>query len=104
MRWRCDQTAGALYFTFEDGAANRQVELSRDVIVDLGEEDRVLGVEILFPLDQSGAQALSKSLPQKDAQLVTSVVFAFQGGLAHDQDRQIRLRSRKTDSGSILYA
>ncbi|MGC8906176.1 MAG: DUF2283 domain-containing protein [Desulfomonilaceae bacterium] len=57
MKLKVDEQADALYLTLSDVAANRTEEVSPGIIVDYDEQDRVVGIEMLY---------LSKRAPQTD--------------------------------------
>ena len=57
MRLKVDQQADALYLSLTDAAASRSEEVSPGIIVDYDEQDRVVGVEMLY---------LSKRAPGTD--------------------------------------
>jgi uncharacterized protein YuzE len=48
MRLKVDQKADALYLSLSDAPANRSEEVSPGIIVDYDEQDRVVGVEMLY--------------------------------------------------------
>jgi uncharacterized protein YuzE len=52
-----DQQADALYLTLSDAPASRTDEVSPGVLVDYDEQDRVVGIEMLY---------LSKRVPEID--------------------------------------
>ena len=48
MRLKVDQKADALYLSLTDAPASRSEEVSPGIIVDYDEQDRVVGVEMLY--------------------------------------------------------
>jgi uncharacterized protein YuzE len=48
MRLKVDQKADALYLSLSDAPASRSEEVSPGIIVDYDEQDRVVGVEMLY--------------------------------------------------------
>ncbi len=48
MRLKVDQQADALYLSLSDEQASRSGEVSPGIIVDYDEQDRVVGVEMLY--------------------------------------------------------
>jgi uncharacterized protein YuzE len=48
MKLKVDQKADALYLTLTDAPASRSEEVSPGIIVDYDEQDRVVGVEMLY--------------------------------------------------------
>ncbi len=48
MRLKVDQQADALYLSLSDAPASRSEEVSPGIIVDYDEQDRVVGVEMLY--------------------------------------------------------
>lgn len=48
MRLKVDQQADALYLSLTDASASRSEEVSPGIIVDYDEQDRVVGVEMLY--------------------------------------------------------
>ena len=57
MRLKVDQQADALYLSLTDAPASRSEEVSPGIIVDYDEQDRVVGVEMLY---------LSKRAPETE--------------------------------------
>jgi uncharacterized protein YuzE len=57
MRLKVDQQADALYLSLTDAPASRSDEVSPGIIVDYDEQDRVVGVEMLY---------LSKRAPETE--------------------------------------
>lgn len=57
MKLKVDQQADALYLTLSEAPANRSEEVSPGIIVDYDDQDRVVGIEMLY---------LSKRAPQAD--------------------------------------
>ncbi|MGI9180845.1 MAG: DUF2283 domain-containing protein [Longimicrobiaceae bacterium] len=57
MKLKVDQQADALYLTLSDAPASRTDEVSPGVLVDYDEQDRVVGIEMLY---------LSKRAPEAD--------------------------------------
>jgi uncharacterized protein YuzE len=57
MKLKVDQQADALYLTLSDAPASRTDEVSPGVLVDYDEQDRVVGIEMLY---------LSKRVPGLD--------------------------------------
>ncbi len=48
MRLKVDQKADALYLSLTDAPASRSEEVSPGIIVDYDDQDRVVGVEMLY--------------------------------------------------------
>jgi len=59
MRLKVDQQADALYLTLSEAPASRTEEVSPGIIVDYDDQDRVVGIEMLY---------LSKRAPQAEIQ------------------------------------
>ena len=57
MKLKVDQKADALYLSLTDASASRSEEVSPGIIIDYDEQDRVVGVEMLY---------LSKRAPGTD--------------------------------------
>ena len=57
MRLKVDQQADALYLTLSEVPASRSEEVSPGILVDYDEQDRVVGIEMLY---------LSKRAPETD--------------------------------------
>lgn len=57
MKLKVDQQADALYLTLSEAPSNRSEEVSPGIIVDYDDQDRVVGIEMLY---------LSKRAPQAD--------------------------------------
>jgi uncharacterized protein YuzE len=57
MKLKVDQQADALYLTLSEAPASRTDEVSPGVLVDYDEQDRVVGIEMLY---------LSKRVPEID--------------------------------------
>lgn len=57
MKLKVDQQADALYLTLSEAPASRTDEVSPGVFVDYDEQDRVVGIEMLY---------LSKRVPEVD--------------------------------------
>ncbi|MBZ0167838.1 hypothetical protein MELA_01626 [Candidatus Methylomirabilis lanthanidiphila] len=57
MKLKVDQQADALYLTLSEAPASRSDEVSPGIIVDYDEQDRVVGIEMLY---------LSKRAPEVD--------------------------------------
>lgn len=57
MKLKVDQQADALYLTLSDAPASRSEEVSPGIIVDYDDQDRVVGIEMLY---------LSKRAPAVD--------------------------------------
>jgi len=57
MKLKVDQQADALYLTLSEAPASRTEEVSPGVFVDYDEQDRVVGIEMLY---------LSKRVPEID--------------------------------------
>ena len=68
MRLKVDQKADALYLSLSDAPASRSEEVSPGIIVDYDEQDRVVGVEMLYLSNRApGAEVnrlLFESIPQ----------------------------------------
>ena len=68
MRLKVDQKADALYLSLTDAPASRSEEVSPGIIVDYDEQDRVVGVEMLYLSKRApGAEVhrlLFESIPQ----------------------------------------
>jgi uncharacterized protein YuzE len=48
MRLKVDQKADALYLSLTEASASRSEEVSPGIIVDYDDQDRVVGVEMLY--------------------------------------------------------
>jgi uncharacterized protein YuzE len=48
MKLKVDQQADALYLTLSEAPANRTEEVSPGIILDYDEQDRVVGIEMLY--------------------------------------------------------
>lgn len=59
MKLKVDQQADALYLTLSEAPASRSEEVSPGIIVDYDDQERVVGIEMLY---------LSKRAPTVDAQ------------------------------------
>ena len=57
MRLKVDQQADALYLTLSEVPASRSEEVSPGIVVDYDEQDRVVGIEMLY---------LSKRAPEAE--------------------------------------
>ena len=57
MKLKLDQQADALYLTLSEAPASRTEEVSPGIILDYDEQDRVVGIEMLY---------LSKRAPVTD--------------------------------------
>jgi len=57
MKLKVDEQADALYLTLGEGPASRTEEVSPGIIVDYDDQDRVVGIEMLY---------LSKRAPQTE--------------------------------------
>jgi len=57
MKLKVDQQADALYLTLSEASASRSEEVSPGIIVDYDEQDRVVGIEMLY---------LSKRAPETE--------------------------------------
>ena len=57
MKLKVDQQADALYLTLSEAPASRTEEVSPGVLVDYDDQDRVVGIEMLY---------LSKRVPEVD--------------------------------------
>ena len=57
MKLKVDQQADALHLTLSEAPASRSDEVSPGIIVDYDEQDRVVGIEMLY---------LSKRAPETD--------------------------------------
>jgi uncharacterized protein YuzE len=57
MKLKVDQQADALYLTLSEAPASRSEEVSPGIIVDYDDQDRVVGIEMLY---------LSKRAPGTD--------------------------------------
>lgn len=57
MKLKVDQQADALYLTLSEVPSHRSEEVSPGIIVDYDDQDRVVGIEMLY---------LSKRAPQTD--------------------------------------
>ncbi|MDH7499040.1 MAG: DUF2283 domain-containing protein [candidate division NC10 bacterium] len=57
MNLKVDQQADALYLTLSEAPASRSEEISPGIIVDYDDQDRVVGIEMLY---------LSKRAPGTD--------------------------------------
>ena len=59
MKLKVDRQADALYLTLSDAPATRSEEVSPGIIVDYNDQDRVVGIEMLY---------LSKRAPETEIQ------------------------------------
>jgi len=59
MKLKVDRQADALYLTLSDAPSSRSEEVSPGIIVDYDDQDRVVGIEMLY---------LSKRAPEADIQ------------------------------------
>jgi len=59
MKLKVDQQADALYLSLSEAPASRSEEVTPGIIVDYDEQDRVVGIEMLY---------LSKRAPQAEIQ------------------------------------
>ncbi|MBW3563776.1 MAG: DUF2283 domain-containing protein [Acidobacteria bacterium] len=57
MKLKVDQQADALYLTLSEAPSARSEEVSPGIVVDYDEQDRVVGIEMLY---------LSKRAPETD--------------------------------------
>jgi len=57
MKLKVDERADALYLTLSEAPASRSEEVSPGILVDYDDQDRVVGIEMLY---------LSKRAPQTD--------------------------------------
>ncbi len=57
MKLKVDQKADALYLTLSDAPSSHSEEVSPGIIVDYDDQDRVVGIEMLY---------LSKRAPETD--------------------------------------
>jgi uncharacterized protein YuzE len=48
MKLKVDQQADALYLTLSEAPATRSEEVSPGIVVDYDEQDRVVGIEMLY--------------------------------------------------------
>lgn len=48
MKIKVDQQADALYLTLSEAPASRSEEVSPGIVVDYDEQDRVVGIEMLY--------------------------------------------------------
>ncbi len=58
MKLKVDQQADALYLALSEAPASRSEEVSPGIIVDYDDQDRVVGIEMLY---------LAKRVPSLDA-------------------------------------
>ncbi|GIW42038.1 MAG: hypothetical protein KatS3mg076_2615 [Candidatus Binatia bacterium] len=68
MKLKLDREADALYLTLSDAPAARSDEVSPGIVVDYDDQDRVVGIEMLY---------LSKRVPDLD---VEPLLFETVGG------------------------
>lgn len=59
MKLKVDQQADALYLTLSEAPSARSEEIAPGIVVDYDDEDRVVGIEMLY---------LSKRAPETDLQ------------------------------------
>ena len=68
MKLKVDQQADALYLTLSEVPAARSEEVSPGIIVDYDEQDRVIGIEMLYLSKRAPAvdvrRLLFESVPQ----------------------------------------
>jgi len=48
MKLKVDQQADALYLTLSDAPSSRSEEVSPGIVVDYDDQDRVVGIEMLY--------------------------------------------------------
>jgi uncharacterized protein YuzE len=59
MNWTFDISSQAIYFALTAGAPARQEELdSGALVLDVGEDGTVIGIEVLGPLSEAGCRCL----------------------------------------------
>jgi len=59
MRLKVDHEADALYLTLGEGGASRFEEVAPGIIVDYDDQDRIVGIEVLY---------LTKRVPEPELQ------------------------------------
>ncbi|WP_058868411.1 DUF2283 domain-containing protein [Chloracidobacterium thermophilum] len=59
MKLKVDRQADALYLTLSEAPSSRSEEVSPGIIVDYDDQDRIVGIEVLY---------LSKRAPEADIQ------------------------------------
>ena len=68
MKLKVDHQADALYLTMSDAPAERSEEVSPGIVVDYDEQDRVVGIEMLYlskrSPDTNINQLLYESVPR----------------------------------------
>lgn len=68
MKLKVDQQADALYLTLSEAPASRSEEISPGIIVDYDDQDRVIGIEMLYLSKRAPAvdvrRLLFESVPQ----------------------------------------
>ena len=68
MKLKVDQQADALYLSLSEAPASRSEEVSPGIVVDYDEQDRVVGVEMLYlskrAPDTEINRLLFESIPQ----------------------------------------
>ena len=68
MKFRIDERADALYLTLSEAATIRSEEVSPGIIVDYDQQDRVIGIEMLYlskrALGTETRRLLFESVPQ----------------------------------------
>lgn len=70
MRLKVDRQADALYLTLSEALSSRSEEVSPGIIVDYDEQDRVVGIEMLYLSKRAPTteihRLLFESVPQAD--------------------------------------
>lgn len=57
-----DHEADALYLALAEGRASRSEEVAPGIIVDYDEQDRIVGVEVLYPCQRAPEAELQRLL------------------------------------------
>lgn len=47
MKFNYDRIADAVYLNLNKGKAKKTIEMNNDVVVDMGEKGKIIGIEIL---------------------------------------------------------
>lgn len=68
MRLKVDQEADALYLSLSDAPASRSEEVSPGIVLDYDENDRVVGIEMLYLSKRAPEAELGKFLFETVAQ------------------------------------
>ena len=60
MKFNYDRIADAVYLNLNKGKAKKTIEMNNDVVVDMGEKGKIIGIEILnFSYQQESGNKLA---------------------------------------------